>query len=156
MLELDPSDAQVLYRATTGVVLRWRNAVVQYRNGPLDARVFSLAKEATPADDGGSIALLGVLGPNAETPDLLSRMHQRRILRDMLERVDGYSAVVLQESAHAAGLRLSSRLVTHASSRMSSMTSVSAAIAWLAERSKRGRELEALWNRILAESESFS
>ena len=98
------------------------SAIVQYRNGPLDGRVFDVAAEAKPSHDGGPVALLGVLGPGAVTPDLLSRMHQRRVLRDMLQRIDGYSAVVLQESVQSAeGLPLSSRLVTHASSRMKYM-----------------------------------
>ncbi|MFK8000548.1 MAG: hypothetical protein AB8H86_13190 [Polyangiales bacterium] len=150
MAELDPSDAQVLYRTTTGIVLRWRSAIIQYRNGPLDGRVFDIAAAAKPSDDGGPVALLGVLGPGAITPDLLSRMHQRRVLKEMLERVDGYSAVVIQESVQSAeGLPLSSRLVTQASSRMEFMSTVGAATRWLGERTKRGRELEALWKRIV-------
>lgn len=153
--ELDPSDAQVLYRTTTGIVLRWRNAVVQYRNGPLDGRVFDVAAEAKPSDDGGPVALLGVLGPEAATPDLLSRMHQRRVLKEMLDRLNGYSAVVVQDSVRTEGLPLSSRLVTQASKRMAYMTTVRDATNWLGERSSRGRELEALWKRIVTR-ESFA
>lgn len=151
MLAVDLSEAQVLYRGTTGIVLRWRGAIVQYRNGPLDGRVFDVAAEAKSADDGGPVALLGVLGPGAVTPDLLSRMHQRKVLRDMLQRINGYSAVVLQESVSAEGLPLSSRLVTYASSRMKYMTSVGEATSWLGERTKRGSELQALWNHIVSD-----
>lgn len=152
MLAVDLSEAKVLYRGTTGIVLRWRGAIVQYRNGPLDGRVFDVAAEAKPSHDGGPVALLGVLGPGAVTPDLLSRMHQRRVLRDMLQRIDGYSAVVLQESVQSAeGLPLSSRLVTQASSRMKYMTSVGEATSWLGERTKRGSELQALWNHIVSD-----
>ena len=142
----------MLFRSTTGIVLRWKNAIVQYRNGPLEGEVFNVAMEVAASNDGGPLALLGVLGPEAVTPDLISRLNQRRVLKEMLERVNGYSAVVLQERLRSAeGLPLSSRLVTHASGRMRFMPTGSAAASWLDECSKRGHAIEALWNHIVAD-----
>lgn len=150
---MDPNadPKKVLFRSTEGIVLRWRNAIVQYRNGEFDKRLFSVAVDATPSDDGRPVAMLTVLGPEAQTPDLLSRMHQRRVLKDMLERIDGYSAVVIEETRSEDGLPLSSRLVTQASDRMKFLTSVSEATSWLSEQTKRGTEIEVLWTRIVTD-----
>lgn len=128
-----PAAVRFYYRAPDGIVARWNNIVIQYRNGALVAEVIdAVVKAGEEFEAGSKVAAFAVLDGKAVIPSSELRTKQRGVVRELLEHLDAKMAVVVRgDDVWTQLLKSFARLVAVGEPRVMMAKSIGEAIQWL-------------------------